>query len=86
MADHVHVTRDPDSSGAGAIIGIVLGVLLVLILLWFLWLRPTYFTVPAAQDTDVNIEQPQPTTPQPDEGDTNIVVPDQEGGSEDTTP
>lgn len=86
MADHVHVTGDHDTAGAGAgaIIGIVLGVLLVLILLWFLWLRPTFFTVPTTTDTDVNIEQEAPTTDpntNPD-GDTNIIVPD---GSDETS-
>jgi hypothetical protein len=73
--------------------GIVIGALIVLVLLvggWWLFMRQS---VPVTPDTTI-IEQPAPDTtiieqPAPDpnvEGDTNVIVPDNGGTEQTSTP
>lgn len=87
MADVVY--HEPDRGGSGAVLGVILGVLLVLLLLFGAWWL--FFRQPVVVDepNTTIIEEEQPAT-QPDvniqeapEGDTNIEVP---GGAGETSP
>lgn len=87
MADVIY-HRDPDASGSGAALGVILGILLVLVLLFGAWWL--FFRQPVVVDqpnTTIIEEQPvQPdvnVTPAP-ENDTNINV--NPGGETSPTP
>jgi hypothetical protein len=82
MAD-IHHTHEPERSGSGAALGVIIGVLLVLALLiggWWLFFR----TPAVVDDPDTTIiEQEAPDQPPP--GDTDIDI-EQDGGSGTTSP
>ena len=73
MSEHMDVTHHDvvtdEGPGMGLIVGIIIGVVVVLLLLWFLWLSPVYFSGPTVIQTP-GATQPAPTAPAP-----NVTVP-----------
>ena len=64
MSDHIHMTETHREGGSGLwlTLGLIIGALIVLFLLWAFWLQPAYF--PQVQVLTIP-QQVQPTPVQP---------------------